>query len=187
MSPEYLALAEARVNTVWPPYHHPEEFGYDFRDWISPYTKGAHRTGGIAIVLQDWASADGLTCGPDPDVQKYGRTRGLLTNRRLELALKASTGLALDQVYATNAFPFVKPGGMSSNLRIRDVIKTVEEFTKPELELAKPSIVVALGSLTYKALARAGVDAIPLPHPAARGMSSDDYSAMWIEARVDSF
>jgi uracil-DNA glycosylase len=70
---------------------------------------------------------------------------------------------------------------MSSNLRLRDLLRTVGEFTKPELELANPAVVVALGSLTQKALARSGVKAVSLPHPAARGMSGDDYCEMWIE------
>ena len=187
MTPEYLALAARRASTFWAPYGQPEDYGYDFRDWISPYTKGAHTPAGVAIVLQDWASADGLAGGPDPDVQKFGRTRSLLTNRRLERALFNATGLSLHETYATNAFPFIKPGGMSTNLRLRDLLRTVEEFTKPELELANPTVVVALGSLTQKALARSGVKAIALPHPAARGMSGDDFCKMWIEALDGKF
>jgi hypothetical protein len=83
----------------------PEDFGYDFRDWVSPYTKTACRLGSVAVVLQDWASADGLRAGPDPEVQEYGRTRGLRTNRMLEALLGRVFGLTLAEVYATNAFP----------------------------------------------------------------------------------
>lgn len=182
MSPDYLALAAKRVATVWPPFQQPEDFGYDFRSWVSPYTKGANTIGGIAIVLQDWASADGLAEGPDPDVQRYGRTRSLLTNKRLEDALLAATGLSLQDVYATNAFPFIKPGGMSSGLRIKDITQAVQQFTKTELELARPTVVVSLGVLTHRALTRAGINSIHLPHPAARGMSGVDYVAMWCDA-----
>jgi len=182
MTPEYLDLAEKRVNTHWPPYKQPEDFGYDFREWISPYTKGAHSTGGLAIVLQDWASADGLAGGPDSDVQLIGRTRSLLTNKRLEAALKAATGLTLADTYATNAFPFIKPGGMSNNLRFSALLKAVSIFTGPELKLARPSLIVALGAQTFKALTRSGIQAVPLPHPAARGMSGADYAQMWRDA-----
>ena len=80
----YQALARSRVETQWPPYQQPEAFGYDFREWVSPYTKTACMLGGIALVLQDWASADGLRGAPDPDVQEYGRARTLRTNRVLE-------------------------------------------------------------------------------------------------------
>src|SRR4051812_22739203 len=110
---EYRDLALLRVQTRWPGYQQPEDFGYDFREWVSPYTKTACALGGIALVLQDWASADGLYGGPDPDIQEYGRSRGLRTNKVLELLLRRVLGLALADVYATNAFPFIKPGGMS--------------------------------------------------------------------------
>lgn len=182
MSPEYLSLAAKRVNTTWPPYMQPEDFGYDFREWVSPYTKGACKIGGLAIVLQDWASADGLSGDPNPNVQRFGRTRSLLTNKRLEAALMGATGLTLEETYATNAFPFIKPGGMSSNLRLSDLVRAVNEFTLPELELARPTLVIALGAMTFKALHRCGVEAIALPHPAARGMSSRGYVEMWRSA-----
>ena len=106
-------LAQSRVQARWPGYQQPEDFGYDFRDWVSPYTKPACTLGGIALVLQDWASADGLRGGPVPDIQEYGRTRGLRTNKVLE-SLLDRVSLALADVYATNAFPFIKRGGMSN-------------------------------------------------------------------------
>ena len=57
MPAEYLELACKRRKTRMPGYSHPEDYGYEFQEWVSPYTKGAHTLGGIAIVLQDWASA----------------------------------------------------------------------------------------------------------------------------------
>lgn len=107
---EYRELARSRVQARWHGYQQPEDFGYDFREWVSPYTKTACTIGGIALVLQDWASADGLRGGPVPDIQEYGRTRGLHTNKVLEALLGRLFGLALADVYATNAFPFIKPG-----------------------------------------------------------------------------
>lgn len=180
--PAYVALARKRVETDWPPFQQPEDFGYDFRDWVSPYTKGANQMNGIAIVLQDWASADGLQGPLDGDVQRIGRTRSLLTNRRLENALKTSLGLRLDQTFATNVFPFIKPGGMSANLRLKDLVSSAESFTKKELEIVQPKTIVALGVQVQKALGRAGIDAIALPHPAARGMSGQDYCELWQNA-----
>src|SRR5688572_33045549 len=94
----YAELARSRVEARWPGYQQPEDFGYDFRDWVSPYTKTACTLGGIALVLQDWASADGLRGGPVPDIQEYGRTRGLRTNRLLESLLGRVFGLALADV-----------------------------------------------------------------------------------------
>lgn len=180
----YRSLARARVEKQWPPYQQPEDFGYDFRDWVSPYTKGAHTMRGLAIVLQDWASAEGLADGPSPDVQALGRTAGLLTNRRLEAALRATLGLTIADTFATNVFPFVKPGGMSAAIPMADLVRTATEFTRRELAIVQPTAVVALGRRTHDALTRAGVNAMHLPHPAARGMSSEDYRQHW--ARVSS-
>jgi uracil-DNA glycosylase len=165
---EYRDLAELRASTRWPAYQQPEDFGYDFRDWVSPYTKTACRLGSVAVVLQDWASADGLRAGPDPDVQEYGRTPGLRTNRMLEALLGRVFGLTLAEVYATNAFPFVKSGAMSSALPLADVVQAVRLFAAAELVIARPTIVVAAGALAHSALSRVGVASVRVPHPAAR-------------------
>ena len=75
MPQAYRELAASRATARWPGYLQPEDFGYDFRDWVSPYTKSAHAFGGVAVVLQDWSSADTLRSGFDPDVQEFGRMR----------------------------------------------------------------------------------------------------------------
>lgn len=182
MNSEYLQLAARRVAKKWEPYLHPEDFGYDFRNWVSPYTKTAHTMGSIAIVLQDWASADGLAGSIEPDIQKFGRMPRLLTNKRLDEVLQRVLRLSIEETYTTNAFPFIKPGGMSNGIPMTHVVRSIEEFTSEELRLAKPSMILALGSLTYKALRKAGINAIALPHPAARGMSLDAYEQLWRDA-----
>ena len=164
----YEDLAKLRVKTRWPGYQQPEDFGYDFRDWVSPYTKSAHAVGGVALVLQDWASADHLIQRVNPATQKYGRDPEIITNKRLARLLDRIFHLSLDQVYVTNAFPFVKPGGKSSSIPQRDVLKAVELFTIPELDLARPRLTIALVRLARRALSRAGVPVVSVPHPAAR-------------------
>lgn len=181
MNSDYLVLASRRAETSRPPYRQPEEFRYDFRKWVSPYTKGANAQDGLAIVLQDWASADRLAGGPEPTVQEFGRFPNLLTNRRLEKILTEVYGLRLEQVYVTNAFPFIKPGGMSSAIPLKDMVWAVRRFCAPELVLARPSRIIALGTRTHLALTRAGVDCAKLPHPAARGMKLDDHVNAWRE------
>ena len=101
---EYRDLAKLRVETRWPDYQQPEDFGYDFRDWVSPYTKTACRLGSVAVVLQDWASADGLRGGPDADIQQYGRTPRLRTNRMLDSLLRRVFGLSSQR--CTQQTPF---------------------------------------------------------------------------------
>ena len=68
MPPRYLELAKKRADAKCPRHKQVEEFGYDFREWVSPFTKGACRLGGIALVLQDWASSEKLAGQVDPDI-----------------------------------------------------------------------------------------------------------------------
>jgi len=179
MSEAYRQLARVRVRTRWPGYAQPEDFGYDFREWVSPYTKGAHAVNGIALVLQDWSSSEGLGDDPDPDVQRYGRTPGLRTNRMLEDLLARVVGLKLANVYATNVFPFIKSGTISSPLPFGDVVHAAEQFTRVELELARPRLILALGRVPFAALQRVGVSCYRLPHPAARIGRADAHARAW--------
>jgi restriction system protein len=178
----YELLAKERVEAKWPGYHQPEDFGYDFREWVSPYTKSAHARGGVAVVLQDWASADRLSRGVEPAIQKHGRDPGLLTNRRLDALLQRVFSLTIDRVYVTNAFPFVKPGGMSQPVPMSDLCKSVETFTKPELELVRPTMILALGKLPSMALIHSGLRVVALPHPAARIGSTEAHEVEWRSA-----
>jgi uracil-DNA glycosylase len=182
MPPDYLALAMARSATEWSPYLQPEDFGYDFREWVSPYTKGAHHIGGVALVLQDWASEEGLRKAHDPAIQAIGRSVKRRTNQVLECVLGRVFGLSIAQVYATNAFPFVKPNGMSSHIRKTDVQRSVEQFTRQELKLARPTQVISLGAAAFDSLQAAGIPSIKVPHPAARIGSIDAHESAWRKA-----
>lgn len=176
---KYLALAAERVEATCSPHKQPEDFGYDFRCWVSPYTKGAHRYKSIALVLQDWASTDGLTEPINSVIQAHGRMPTLLTNIRLEQLLHRVLGMRLCEVYATNAFPFVKLGGMSASLRTSDVRKAAQRFAVRELELAEPRLVIALGVVAHTALLACGVPCVRLPHPAARIGGLQMHEAEW--------
>lgn len=179
MSPAYLTLAKQRRAASCQPHKHPEDFGYDFSSWVSPYTIGAHACGGVAVVLQDWASVKGLSKQFNPDIQLYGRTPDLLTNVRLESFLRSVLGLKLSEVYATNAFPFVKAGSMSAALKRSDVARAAQMFLSRELELVQPTTVLALGSVAHYALVACGRTCIRLPHPAARIGSTASHEAVW--------
>ena len=168
LPPEYVALATERATARPRDHKQPEEFGYDFREWVSPYTKGAHFCGGFALVLQDWASTEGLEAGFDQEIQRHGRDVSLRTNVRLEQLLSSVLGVSLSEVYATNAFPFIKKGAMDARLRLREVVDTVRAFTVKELTIARPTVILALGAMSYLALQRAGISCVRLPHPAAR-------------------
>lgn len=179
MPDTYLELAACRAAVKWPGYLQPEDFGYDFRDWVSPYSKGAHALGGIAIVLQDWSSTDALGRGLDPDVQEHGRTRGLLTNRRLETLVGRVFGLELQEVFVTNIFPFIKSGCISSPIPRRDAIRAATEFAKVELEIVRPTLTLALGRVPQSVLTAVGVQHVGLPHPAARIGDANAHEERW--------
>ena len=185
MSPEYLALAAERAEAKCAPHLQPEMFKYDFRSWVSPYTKSANRSGGFAFVLQDWASEDGLR-DFNPAIQTHGRTPKLLTNMRLEALLGRVLGVSLAEVYVTNAFPFVKKGTMSGALPMHDVRDAARTFLARELQLTKPTQVFALGAVAQVALDTCKVPYIRLPHPAARIGGLHKHEDAWRSALANA-
>jgi len=194
MRKQYLNLATQRYATRPGPFKNPEDLGFDFRRWISPYTKCAHTIGDIAIVLQDWGSVHGFR-KIKPEVrrliQETGRNPYLRTNTRLDFVLEKVFGKHIGDVYITNAFPYVKPGSMSSRISMSTLKKTVVQFTIPELELANPKKIFVCGAATFAAIS--GVCAgsvlrdrlIKVPHPAAR-IDTRSLLAIWEKAAVNS-
>jgi restriction system protein len=166
----YEQLADLRCRTRWGSYAHPEDYGYDFSDLVSPYTRTAgNRAADIVIVLQDWISHEGITKrGFDPILQQLGHDPKIQTNIRLKRWLGEYLGLELSDVYGTNVFPFIKPGGMSKAIPTQDLRRAAATFTLPEIELVQPKVVVAFGARTAKALSDVGATVCAMPHPAAR-------------------
>ncbi len=182
MTHTYKELAALRVRSTPRGFLQPESFGYNFRDWVSPYTKGACKPHGIAIVLQDWASEGGLLGPRNPRIEALGRDPDRITNQRLEALLSTIFGTSLREVYATNVFPFVKPGGMSASIPQALVYRTAQTFTVPELTIARPTMVLALGKLAQRALHKAGIACVDLPHPAARRLDLAGHERIWRSA-----
>ncbi len=150
MTPEYRDLARKRYLLKPSGYLNPEDIGFGFRDWVSPYTKAANARGGIAIVLQDWGSVRGFDSLSDrarAEIQRIGRNPELLTNRRLDDFLMNTLGLRTQDVYVTNAFPYIKPGTMSENIPMSEMKRAILEFTLPELSLAQASKVIVCGAM----------------------------------------
>ncbi len=176
----YQELANKRASSCPNPYKQPEDFHYQFQDWVSPYTKGAHAYNSVAIVLQDWASSDALK-NPSDNIQEFGRNPELRTNRNLSKFLKKHFNLEIPQTYATNIFPWVKPGGMSAPIPVKQAYSAAEQFTINELRLAQPIITIALGTLASQVLSRLSVHHFALPHPAAR-ISREKADSLWEKA-----
>jgi restriction system protein len=104
------------------------------------------------VLLQDWSSDERLRGPLDPAAQELGRMPELPTNRRLEGLLREHFGLALSDIYATNLFPFVKLGSMTSRIPMSDLVRAAREYALPQIEILDPAIVVCLGKTCFNAL-----------------------------------
>ena len=111
---QLLELAQKRKLSRWNGYKCIGDYhGGGFEcDYVSPYTKSAHNVDSeIMVILQDWSSDEEMSDPRDPEaMKKYGYTPSLGTNIKLISLLKAHFGVkGLNDVYATNLFPFIKP------------------------------------------------------------------------------
>ena len=108
-----LALAKLRQSSTWPGYHSIAEFhdGVYECEHVSPYTKSAGNVDAeVMVLLQDWSGADSLSRAIDVGARDLGYTPKEPTNKNLQRLLLSTFGLQLKDIFATNLFPFVKPG-----------------------------------------------------------------------------
>jgi uracil-DNA glycosylase len=152
---ELLALVKLRKATRWPAYKCIGDYqkGAYECDFVSPYTKTAGNVDAeIMVMLQDWASDDGLG-GPfhEPSAT-LGHDPSRSTNKNLTKLLDMTFGLTLQDTYGTNLFPFVKLGRMSAPIPQEDLIAAALQFALPQILIVKPKLVICLGLVTFKAL-----------------------------------
>ncbi len=86
---------------------------------------------------------------------KLGYTPSVRTNINLKRLLHAHFDLELEDVYATNLFPYVKPGAMNAHIPSKDLIRAAKQFTLPLIKILCPKISICLGKETFNALRRA--------------------------------
>lgn len=177
-----LALAQKRKTTIWPGYSRIGDYhdGAYECDFVSPYTKSAGNVDAeIFVLLQDWSSDESLSGSLDSDCVRYGLTRTFPTNKRLVELLRHHFGVELEVVYATNLFPFIKRGGISSSIPMRDLILAAKEFALPQIEIIRPKLVICLGLNTFNAVR------IACGHTSARRMDEAITSPFTIaESRI---
>ena len=122
-------------------------------DFVSPYTKSAQNLDAdIMLVLQDWCSDEFLRGPADPEVIALGHDPQLATNRNIKRLLCTYFGTQLERTYATNLFPFIKPGKMSARVPGEELAEAAETYTVPEIALVEPKLVVCLGLPVYRAI-----------------------------------
>lgn len=193
---ELLKLAKHRQTTRYEGYKNIGDYedGYYECDYVSPYSKSANNVNAdVFVVLQDWSSDKNMH-GICPETNRLGYTPSVGTNIKLIAYLKKYLDVDLGDTYTTNLFPFIKPGGMSANIPIRDMRRAAKEFTLPMIKIVSPKIVIALGRKTYNALWDCCGDKVELvqgsfkygasmifhqPHPAAR-ISNLEKEKRWI-------
>jgi len=153
-----LELARRRQAARWPGYgcigdYHGGVYECDF---VSPYSKSASNAdASLMVLLQDWASADSLQ-GPVPRERiLLGHDPMRRTNTRLKQLLRKDFQLELQDIYATNVFPFIKEGAIGATIPMRDLIRAAKEFALPQIMIIKPVVAVCLGKAAYNAVARA--------------------------------
>lgn len=150
-----LELARRRQAARWPGYkcigdYHEGAYECDF---VSPYTKAAHKLdASVMVLLQDW-SCEAELAGPlDPVTQRLGYTPTARTNINLQALLRHHLGLSLADVFATNVFPFVKLGPLNAPIPMRDLIRAAREFVLPQIEIVGARIAVCLGKTAFNAV-----------------------------------
>jgi restriction system protein len=183
-----LSLAQKRKTTRWPGYGQIGDYhnGAYECDFVSPYTKSAGNIDAeIFVLLQDWSSDESLCGSLDADCVRYGLTRTLPTNKRLVELLRSNFGVELADVYATNLFPFIKKGGMSSSIPMRDLIAAAKEFALPQIQIVRPKLVVCLGLNTFNAIrvARGHAPAQRMDEAIASPLTLDE-SRIWCQAHT---
>lgn len=180
-----------------------------FKYLTSPNSKTANNLDTqIIIVLQDWAnqaSARKFFSNPESDVLRYGYDPAIKTNKKIrdllveffsdELMLNsndlkdASLKSIFSKIYITNIFQFIKPGSMSSYVP-QKYVNQCAEFTKQEINIIKPKIVICLGSQAYSGLTKSkrehtyidGVLFFHQYHPAAY-VSKRKMSESWLKMK----
>lgn len=197
---DLLKLALLRQQTKYDGYNSIADYenGYYECNYVSPYSKSAHNVNSdVLVVLQDWSSDENMR-GECHETNRLGYTPNVGTNIKLISLLKTHLNLNLNDIYATNLFPFIKMGGMSAYISIKDMRRAAKDFTLPMIDIIRPKIVIALGAKTYSALWDCCVNrketiqssfvygeskVFHQPHPAAR-ISNHKKEKSWSDMKI---
>jgi len=186
-----LSLARLRQSTLWNGYGSIADYhdGVYECDFVSPYTKTAGNVDAeVMVLLQDWSSHQNLSGPIDEGARGLGYSPSEPTNRNLVRLLKATFGLSLSDIYATNLFPFIKPGGMSEPIPEGDLVRAAQEFAIPQIHIVNPRPVISLGMVTFNALRIArGVARAANMEAALNSPFTIGNSLVWFQAHTGHF
>jgi restriction system protein len=139
------------------------------------------------VILQDWASEEDLNNPFDKSSadQAIGYSPAAPTNRNLQARLKKHFDIAIKDTYATNLFPFVKPGRTSATIPYSALKRAAIVYAKPQIEIVQPLLVIALGHLTFWAIAEAlDLKAQPKLKDSIRNPIDRDGYRVWCQAHT---
>ncbi|MET4290103.1 uracil-DNA glycosylase [Bradyrhizobium sp. LB8.2] len=150
------ALVAKRRAEIGGRYHHLHLYdggSWDF-DFVVPWTKSAcNLDADLMIIGQDWASQGYLRRNDGAkkraDRAMTGQDAHLATNQNLKRLLASHFGLCFSQTYATNVLVFIKPGGRSSKVPMKDLYRCAVTYTLPQLDTVKPRMALCLGAMTF--------------------------------------
>ena len=157
-SDRLLALAKKRKVTTYKGYTAIGDYnsGAYECDYVSPYSISAHNVDAdILIILQDWCSEENFKEEVRQETLKYGYTPSVKTNIKLKELLLKHLNVTLEQTYATNLFPYIKPGPMNASISAKDLLKAAKDFTLPIIEIINPRIAICFGKATFDAIRKA--------------------------------
>ncbi len=148
-------LADKRRQQTYPGYLSVSEFhdGKHDCDFVSPYSKGACNVSSkLFLLLQDWSSEEELKGPEKPEQIRLGRTPSLPTNKNLSRLLSEVYGVTLADTFATNLFPFIKPGRISEKIPMELLVQAAKEYAIPQIEIVAPQIVICFGMPVFQAM-----------------------------------
>jgi restriction system protein len=152
------ALAEKRKKdrSLMPPHAGIGDYHngiYDEHDYVSPWSISANNLDSdILVFLQDWTSQDKIAQKVDDNAKRFGFTPTLPSNKNLINLIQKYLGKKKEELYITNLFVFVKPGGISSAIPKRDMDYCVKNYAIPQIDIICPKLVICLGANTYNSL-----------------------------------
>lgn len=152
------ALGALRKSQAYAGYKNIGDFegGAYESEWVSPYTKSASNVdASILVLLLDWSSEGHLmkaTPSERRDMAVLGHTPGLDTNVNLRRLLMAHLGQRIEDTFATNLFPFIKPTTMSEKIPPAILEMAAIEFAIPQIQIVNPKLVVCLGKDVFNSM-----------------------------------
>lgn len=104
------------------------------------------------VIGQDWASEHFLMKPPNARQRDLGYDPDLQTNKIMTRLLREAFAREFKDVFATNAFVFVKPDNMSMRIPTVDLVRSSATYTLQEIRIVGPKMAVCLGGASYNAL-----------------------------------